>query len=127
MAEAIKSRVALAVVDDMFFSTKIETAARHAGVSLIHAASPQELALGLEEVTPDIVLVDLNNKSLDPLGLIRRIKGDDRFALTTVVAFYSHVQTELEQAAAQAGCDRILPRSVFSKKLGEIIVRESPQ
>ncbi len=127
MAETFMSRVVLAVVDDMFFSAKIETAARHAGVSLILAASLKDLAPGLEGITPDIVLVDLNSKSLEPLGLIRRIKGDARFAQTTVVGFYSHVQTELEQAAAQAGCDQILPRSVFSKKLGGIIAGGSPE
>jgi hypothetical protein len=33
----------------------------------------------------------------------------------------SHVQVDLLNTAQQAGCDRVMPRSAFSKKLPQIL------
>ncbi|MBV9211197.1 MAG: hypothetical protein JOZ52_11235, partial [Acidobacteria bacterium] len=41
-----------------------------------------------------------------------------------LVGFFSHVQTELQRRGAQAGYDRILPRSAFSKNLPQILTGE---
>jgi hypothetical protein len=40
---------------------------------------------------------------------------------TAVLGFLSHVQHDLKAAAAEAGCDRILPRSAFTAELPDIL------
>ena len=115
-------RPVLVAVDDLFFLTKIETAARQVGVSLVQARSAQALESQLEAPAPPrLVILDLNSTACAPLAAIRRIKSDPRLRETRTVGFFSHVQTELAVAAREAGCDLILPRSEFSAKLGEVL------
>jgi len=115
-------RPVLVAVDDLFFLTKIETAARQVGVSLVQARSAQALESQLEAPAPPrLVILDLNSTACAPLAAIRRIKSDPRLRETRTLGFFSHVQTELAVAAREAGCDQILPRSEFSAKLGEIL------
>jgi len=41
-----------------------------------------------------------------------------------VVGFFSHVQTELQRRAEEAGFDHVLTRSAFTKRLPEILSGE---
>ncbi len=116
-----KGPTVLAVVDDMFFWAKIDAVAKELGVHLVHAPDSRKLAEKLEASSPDLIILDLNNTSCSPLDAIRRIKGDPRLERIPLVAFLSHVQVELEQAARRAGCETIMPRSAFSRKLVEIL------
>jgi hypothetical protein len=38
-----------------------------------------------------------------------------------VIAFLSHVQTELAERAHAAGCDEVMPRSKFTQNLAAIL------
>ena len=112
----------IAAVDDLFFLTKIEATAQHAGVPLVQARSARALEERLAEGQPPrLIVLDLNSTACAPLDAIRRIKSDPRLRETRIVGFFSHVQVELERAATQAGCDFVLPRSVFSARLPEIL------
>ncbi len=113
----------LAAVDDIFFSTKIETTARQTGAKLTIARDSRELVECLEKTVPDLIIIDLNSRTCAPIESIRRIKADSRLAGIPVIGFFSHVQVELERDAREAGCDRILARSAFSRKLPDILLR----
>ena len=118
------ARCILAAVQDLFFKTKISAAAAHAGVSVdfIH----QEAQLRQKaDISPVLLLLDLNDKSLDPIGLIRRLKENPAGNQVMILGYLSHVQQELRLEAERAGCDRVLPRSVFSKNLDEILRQRS--
>ena len=109
------------VVEDLFFSTKIETVARQTGTQVVLAQDGDQLIKCIGKDVPGLIIIDLNNRSCEPLELIRRIKADSRLADVPVIGFFSHVQVELERAARAAGCDRVLARSAFSAKLPEIL------
>jgi CheY-like chemotaxis protein len=113
--------VVVAAVEDMFFSAKIEGAARQAGVSLKLALDAQQLGDCLKIQVPALIIVDLNSRTCDPIESIRRIKADVSLASVPVIGFFSHVQVELERAARGAGCDQVLARSAFSSKLQKIL------
>ncbi len=113
----------LAVVDDLFFATKIETVARQVDAMVAFARDEDQLTLLIENEIPGLIIIDLNCRSLVPIEAIRRLKSDVRLAAVPVIGFFSHVQVELERAAREAGCDRILARSAFSSKLPEILRR----
>ncbi len=113
----------LAAVDDLFFSTKIETTARQIGAKLTIVRDARELGEYLEEALPNLIIIDLNSRTCAPIESIRRIKADSRLAGIPVIGFFSHVQVELERDAREAGCDRILARSAFSRKLPDILLR----
>jgi len=121
MTNDLKAARVLAAVDDLFFWTKIEAAARHLGVRLQHATDAAQFEEKLATEVPDLIILDLNSEACAPMAVLRRVKSDQKLKAIPVVGFLSHVQVELAQSAIAAGCDRVLPRSKFSATLPEIL------
>ncbi|MEK6286452.1 MAG: response regulator [Acidobacteriota bacterium] len=112
-------RVAI-LVDDMFFTAKINAAAAECGRQIERVKSREQLE-GLVAKPPSLVIIDLNSDRLDPLEVIRLLKSHSELSAVPVVSFVSHVQTELIRQAQAAGCDYVLPRSAFTQMLLEIV------
>jgi CheY-like chemotaxis protein len=55
------------------------------------------------------------------MDLAKQLKADEQLRSIPLLGFFSHVQTELQHQAEQAGFDQVIPRSAFSKYLGEIL------
>ncbi|HEY0082685.1 MAG TPA: hypothetical protein VGB61_07840, partial [Pyrinomonadaceae bacterium] len=68
-----------------------------------------------------LVIVDLHLQRNDPFAVAHLFKADEVLRETPLVAFFSHVQVELQRRANEAGFDRILPRSAFTKRLPDIL------
>ena len=58
---------------------------------------------------------------IDPIDLAKRLKADERLRAIPLLGFFSHVQTEFQRQAEEAGFDRVMPRSVFTKSLALIL------
>jgi CheY-like chemotaxis protein len=111
------SRLVIAVVDDMFFASKIRAVAEAAGIEISFARSPEVLIEKARERQPQLIVVDLHHQKLDAVSLGRDLKSDPELAAIELLGFFSHVETELQRAAQAAGYDRVLPRSVFARDL----------
>lgn len=107
----------VALMDDLFFQMKVAETAKHLGVEFKVAANGAVLATMLEPPTK-LVLIDLNAKS-DPVATIAQLRATQKEL--PVVAFLSHVQTELAARAKAAGSSEVLPRSVFTQNLARIL------
>ena len=116
----MKRRV-LVAVDDIFFAAKIRTTAEHLGVEALFPRSLDALAESAHRDAPALVIVDLHLQRYDPFAVARRFKADEALRATPLVGFFSHVHVELQKRAGEAGFDRILPRSAFTKRLPEIL------
>ncbi len=114
----------VAVVEDMFFAAKIDAVAKALRVALAQISEPAQLWSAMADSVPKLILLDLNSRVFAPIETLQRIKADPRFAGTRVFGFCSHVQRDLQEAAAQAGCDVVMPRSEFTKKLPSILQTE---
>jgi DNA-binding NarL/FixJ family response regulator len=112
-------RVAI-LVDDIFFTAKINAAAAESGRQIERIKSREQLD-GLAANPPALVIIDLNSDRLDPLGAIGFLKSSVEAGTVPIVGFVSHVQTELIRAAQAAGCNLVLPRSVFTQMLPQIV------
>jgi DNA-binding NarL/FixJ family response regulator len=112
----------LAAVDDLLFSSKIRTTAKQAGVELTFARSPQEILDQAKALKPSLILFDLNSAKTDPVATISALKADASLGQSRVLAFASHVHTELIASARNAGADQVLPRSAFAANLAEILL-----
>jgi len=110
----------LAVLDDLFFTVKINEAAKRTGVQVEFVKSAKD-ALDQAQAHPPVIILDLNCGSLDPLKLIEDLKSDAALSGIRLVGYVSHVQAELIQKAREAGCDMVLARSAFSKDLPRIL------
>jgi len=113
--------VILAVVDDLMFTSKIKNAAGQLGVPLAFARSSGSALEQMRQTAPSLVIFDLNSARTDPLGTVAAMKRDPALASIPIVGFVSHVQTDLIEAARQAGVDDVMARSAFTARLGEIL------
>jgi len=107
----------VALMDDLFFQMKVAETARRLGVEFKVAANGQVLA-GMLEPPTKLVIVDLNAKN-EPLATLRLLRATQKEL--PVVAFLSHVQTELAAQARAAGATQVMPRSAFSQNLPKIL------
>lgn len=112
---------AVAVLDDMFFASKIREAAKAAGVDVVLIKGEAAVHDFNPPVTPSLVIVDLANKNIDPMHLIGIIKSSDSLKDARVIGYLPHVEKELGLHALDAGYDQVLPRSRFSRELAEIL------
>ncbi len=115
------TRNIIAAVDDMFFASKIRATADALGIAIKFHRRLESLVAAAGEQSPDLLLVDLHNEKIDPLELARQLKANDSLQAIPLLGFFSHVQTDLQQAAIEAGFDQVIPRSVFSRDLGTIL------
>ncbi|MBI3320883.1 MAG: response regulator transcription factor [Candidatus Omnitrophica bacterium] len=110
----------VAVVDDVIFRSKIETAAAPLRVPLAFATDEASAAALLTAGAPwPLILVDLNLTTNDPLAIITAIRR--RAPVSHIVGYASHQQHALQVSAQEAGCTVVLPRSVFVQQLPALI------
>lgn len=114
----------VAVLDDLFFTVKIQDAAKRAGLDIVFVKDEARvLALALE--MPTLIIFDLNTNALNAVSLIRKIKHKPETKHVSVIAYVSHVQVELKNKAQDAGADMVMPRSSFSQNLPAILKRHA--
>ena len=113
----------LAVLDDLMFSSKIKTAATQLGVPLTFARSSAAALAEMRKQAPTLVIFDLNNPRTDPLGIVNAMHADPALSAIPTVGYASHVDTDVIQAARQAGVTEVLARSTFTTQLGDILRR----
>jgi CheY-like chemotaxis protein len=110
----------LAVVEDLFFLAKIQQTARQLGLA-VEAVQPDAVQTRLADGNAATILLDLNHRSGNAIRLIESLKSDPATRSVPVIAFLSHVQGDLAQAARSAGCARVMARSAFSRQLAAIL------
>jgi DNA-binding NarL/FixJ family response regulator len=116
---------AIALIDDLFFLAKVHETAKHTGVTLETAATGEQLLKAAAASPMALILVDLNARqgALDAVEHLcaangaANVPGKPR----RVIAFLSHVQTDLAERARAAGCQDVMPRSRFTQNLAEIL------
>jgi len=114
----------LAVLEDLFFTVKINESAKRAGLPVKFVKSETDV-LENARTHPALIILDLNFQGVDPLKLISRLKSDADTKGISLIGYLSHVQGELKMQAQEAGCDMVLARSAFSQNLPQILKRHS--
>jgi CheY-like chemotaxis protein len=115
------NRRVIAAVNDMLFASKIRGTAEHLNVTVDFARTEDSLFDSAKTDVPALILLDLHDARLDPFALAARLKADEQLRAVPLVGFFSHVETELQRRAQEAGVDHVLPRSVFTRRLAEIL------
>lgn len=131
----------IAFISDIFFQARIGETAKQVGVEFLAASAlePFLAACNKTDGGPSLILIDLNAGSAPSFGIvpaqnppIRRATGVDALEQlratgnqTPVVAFLSHVQTDLAARARALldGNGQVMPRSQFTQELAEILGR----
>jgi PleD family two-component response regulator len=115
----------LAVVDDLLFTVKISDAAKRAGLEAEFVKSEKDVMEKATHEKPLLIILDLNNSSVQPLELISKLKSDGDLRQISLIGYLSHVQGELKQKAQEAGANIVMARSAFSQNLPQILKRHA--
>ena len=111
----------LAVVDDLLFSSKIRAVAERTGRPTTFVRSRSAVLPEIRSKRPDLVIIDLDRATLEPMGVIGDIKAQPDLGDLRVIGFVSHVNADLIAAARDAGIDLVLARSAFVTRLPELL------
>jgi DNA-binding NarL/FixJ family response regulator len=116
---------AIALIDDLFFLAKVHQTAKVTGVTLETASTGEQLLKSAAANPAALILVDLNARQ-GALDAVERLCATNSAANgqgnpRRVIAFLSHVQTDLAERALAAGCTEVMPRSKFTQNLAEIL------
>lgn len=109
------------VVDDLFFSIKIKTAAKHLGVDVYFDRTGDDTLATLREKQPRLVVFDLDAAKLRPIEIVAAMKADPELRGLPTLGFVSHVHADTIAAARAAGIDQVLARSAFADRVGTIL------
>lgn len=110
----------LLLTRDLMFTSKVTGTAAAVGRRIEVVGNVEQLALRVAEAAPRAVFLDLNVADLDVPQVILALPVSGR---PVVIAFGSHVDEATLNAARDAGCDEVLPRSKFSQTLPELLQR----
>ncbi len=116
------NKTLLAVMDDLFFRVKIEDAAKRSGFASKFVGTEQSAAEQIAQQPPDVMVVDLNCKAVDPLRLIALVKHAGH-ANIPVIGFISHVEVGRRKEAENGGYDVVFARSALDANLPALLAK----
>ena len=105
--------------DDLIFASRISGTAHDLGFRVIAVRSADALRDAVHAHCPRCVILDLANPGLVIVDLMKSLAHVAPRPF--VVAYGSHVDTKTLQAARDAGCDVVWPRSKFVAELAAAI------
>jgi len=108
----------LVAIHDLMFSSKVTAALGGKKVNWLPRGSNVVEQVALTK--PDVLLIDLAAPALDAVNAIRAIKASDQKA-TIVVGYVDHTRAEVMEAARAAGCDQVLSKGEFARRLPEFL------
>jgi CheY-like chemotaxis protein len=117
--------VIVAVIDDLFFSVKIKTAAKTLGTEVYFERTPQQVLESIRSKAPRLVIFDLDSRKMQPMDAIAAMKADPALREVPTLGFVSHVHDDVIASARAAGIDQVLARSAFVERLGAILSEPS--
>ncbi|HEY6508047.1 MAG TPA: hypothetical protein VIY56_08530 [Vicinamibacterales bacterium] len=109
------------IVDDLFFSIKIKTAAQHLGADVYFERSADVALETIRAKRPRLVIFDLDAAKLRATEIVTAMKADPDLCSIETLGFVSHVHADVIAAARAAGVGQVLARSAFTTKLESIL------
>ncbi len=122
--EVSAERRIIAVVRDLFFAIRIRETLAPRGYRVDVAKSREALdTLITTDPLPVLVIVDLAFVASDPPALIAALRAAPRTATLSILAFGSHLDRAVRDAAKEAGADRVVANSKLAEALPELVER----
>lgn len=109
------------VADDVFFSSKIESTAKHLGIVMIKVKNHDEFRDNIEGKTVDLVIIDLASKKIDAEEVFTELRNSPEHKKVFCIGYLPHVERELADKFREKGVDLVIPRSRFSREMSKII------
>lgn len=115
------SKTVLCIEDNKTNMLLVSRIVEAEGYELVRAEDgPSALTL-LKELTPDIILLDVNIPGIHGLDLARMIKDDERLSGIPLIATTANVLVGDKERCLEAGCDEYLPKPLDIRRLREVM------
>ncbi|HEY8475239.1 MAG TPA: hypothetical protein VIN09_00065 [Chloroflexota bacterium] len=114
------SKRVVGLMQDLFFASRLEEAARRLGHDVAVARSADEFRAHVS-VPPDLVVVDIGEETLPWEDLVQELKGLPSTEGVPVLAFGPHRDLAARERALQAGADRVVANSQFARELPRLL------
>ncbi|MCA9933220.1 MAG: response regulator [Ardenticatenaceae bacterium] len=111
----------LCVEDNAVNMILVERIVEAEGHELIKAEDGPKAINVLEDLVPDIILLDINLPGIDGLELARRFKADPKLAPVPLIATTAQVLVGDRERCLEAGCDDYLPKPLDIRKLRQVM------
>ena len=115
----MNGKIALGMVRDLFFRSKIDAVGTALGADIAYASSLEAAVLRCAQLKPAIIFADLSDASFPPLETVTAIRAAAPGA--RLIGFASHLDLKPLKAAREAGFDLTLSRSEFTAKLPDLL------
>jgi DNA-binding NarL/FixJ family response regulator len=112
---------AIVLIDDLFFQAKLHETAKLTEVTLETVTTGEQLVKSAAANPSALIIVDLNARQGAVEAIEQLGKSGEQGNPRRVIAFLSHVQTNLAERARMAGCREVMPRSKFTQNLAAIL------
>jgi hypothetical protein len=106
--------------DDLMWMSRVMAEAKEAGCKIVPARTVEKLVQVMEQQGVKTVLLDLGQAEVgqDPTPLVKKLQ---EAGVERIVAYGSHIETELLHLARAAGCHPVLARSKMAAQLGNLM------
>jgi hypothetical protein len=121
-SDPASSELGIVLSRDLFFTDKVRGTAEVLGFRMLVAGEASQVRTLIQQWRPRVVVLDLTAGDLvAPATVVgyRQLTGPS----TWYIAVGPHVQADLLDAAREAGCQVVLPRSKFSADLPGLLRR----
>ena len=107
---------------DLFFSSRIASAAGQCGMDMTVVMTREELLQRLSSADARLVLLDLGACGADVHAFVSELRSTAA-APVFIVAFGAHVDEATLSAARDGGCDEVFTRGQFSGQMVKVLTR----
>ncbi|MGA6828225.1 response regulator [Nitrospira sp. NS4] len=110
----------LVAVTDIFFYTKVRDALK-VGYRLEKARTQQDIAEKTTTTAPAVVILDMNDLTLDAFQAIETLKADPRSKSIPILAYANHEEVDTWNRAKALGVTKIVSRNEFSARTKDLV------
>ncbi len=121
MKGPISASPILLAVSDLFFLTKIRTSLESQGLEVIVATREEEVLAKAEAKRPALIILDLGLSSLNPVGLVNRLRQFPSLRDLPVLGFTHHAQIDTWEKDLQGIKVKVVPNSFISSNIKDIV------
>lgn len=107
----------LVAEDNLFNRELIREILESRGHEVIEACDGQDALDKLEQISPDLVLLDIQMPLLDGYAVLRQIRGNPRFASLRVLAVTAYAMQGNREQVLAAGFDGYLSKPIDMSSL----------
>jgi DNA-binding NarL/FixJ family response regulator len=111
----------LIAANNMIFTSKIMSVLDGMEAEGIKAIRSEEIFTKAQELSPDLIIIDLNLNGIEAPSLINKLRSYGATQDIPIVCYSPHILKDQMKAAKSAGATEVYPNSKMSSRMAKIL------